>query len=370
MDAMNRDGNNCEAVSRRRILRSTGIAGSIAVSSNLVGSAKAEKTVEIITHIIGDEENEITKKVPRSWKEHSDRVSLVREQVQNEYIRQKGVESVSIGLGNEYFGGKRGFSINVGVDSEELNVSPNAVTPDTIDGVELNVEEEPEEVEESCDDKCWNSSTFDPTPGGVLFAGATAGARFFAHGIRGNDYMITAAHNVDLDYCDKDLVGSEVEQHCNYWGEVMEQYNALDIVMVSLDSDYSMNGEIEQHPSPVDVSGYVTLNGLKDLESDGETVYKMGCRTGMTSGPILETEVSRSSCPTFQSEGIEIELDSAAGDSGCPYYDLRNGGAYLIGFHSRGVNTTSEEICNRYVTSRVRGSTAYYIADEYSGYFD
>lgn len=121
-------------VTRRSILRSTALVGGLNVSTRVLGTADAASDeVEIVTHKSGGRIAK-TKFVPRSWKEHLDLVRDVRNLVANNYQRKlPGVQNTGIIPSNNFYGGKRGFAVEIEAATERARKS----VPDSVHGVPI-----------------------------------------------------------------------------------------------------------------------------------------------------------------------------------------------------------------------------------------
>jgi len=268
-----------------------------------------------------------------------------------------------------------GFKINVGVESSNKVGPAKSLLPDSILGVDVDINIKPNSFYESCDDKCYNVDDFNPTPGAVLFDGATAGTPFWGYDddVSGS-HMLTAGHVVapgDIDQCTTRLSGANIEQYCNDWGSVNEHKQEWDLVFCEPDNDNSIINEIEREETSLPVKGHVTKDGLSYMEDVGYNLQKMGCTTGLTEGEITETQVDdRDECPTYEDHGVETDFFSAQGDSGSPYFDVIDSEAYIVGVHSRGRYQYDWEVCNgRIPSEKTIGISAYKIVDEYDGWF-
>ena len=362
-----------KAPSRREIIKYIGATASVSAPGYFVGTANASsEKVEIVTHRSVDDVK-IAKEVPKSWKEHCDLVSSIRDNLAYEYRSIEDVKFISIKNSDEYYGGKQGFAIKIEVESPQVREQIS----NSIQGIPIETVKPVERILEGCDenDACYNERVADDTPGGFTFDGATSCCQYYVDFDDDDDdsyekTMLTATHVVG-DTCNENPIGNSVNQHCESWGKVVESNPQID-VSACYPTEYgkSVDNMIADQYDPVEVNGFVTEYGLKDMQSNGDLICSTGIKTGTTYGTIEETNIGDSGCKGYGGEGVAAKIDTAAGDSGSPVYDKKNGDAYIAYLHSAGGETTDGTDCQGDdITTWSHGTAAYEINDTFGGRF-
>lgn len=334
-----------------------------------MGSARAYKdTVTIVTHKAGDKVVN-TKKVPRNWKEHADLAADVRTELGKQYANREDIGYLSLAPSNNKFGERWGFRVEIEASSQ----SARNVIPDEVNGIPVKAVEPEERVLEG--NACYNEKVYDDTPGGVTFDGATAGSQYYIDYDGDGSFeqtMLTAGHVISFNHCDTNIVGNNVTQHHEDWGEVVDHRSSLDVAACA-PTQYgkSVDNHIQQTFDKLVVSGHVTESGLQDMVANEEYVWKTGIMTGTTSGKVDKMYEGGSGCGGYNNEGVRSKNDSSSGDSGCPVYDVRGDEAYMIYVHNQGGETTTGDTdCEgQEITAYSHGASAYEIIDEFGGAF-
>ncbi|KOX92432.1 hypothetical protein AMS69_13825 [Haloarcula rubripromontorii] len=120
------------------------------------------------------------------------------------------------------------------------------------------------------------------------------------------------------------------------WGEA-------DVGFIQRSDDYrysiaSENGSGEDYDW--DIQGIVTNSRIEDMVANNEKSRFQGAKTGRS-----HSEVFRYDNVNWESTDgpvVFIDHDSDGGDSGCPYFELDDDGAYIMGVHAWGHNDETQ----------------------------
>lgn len=146
----------------------------------------------------------------------------------------------------------------------------------------------------------------------------------------GSQCWVTAAH------CFKRTAGKDILQpedsvwSSNKIGE-SRQYTREDEgdlgTIVSTGPDNSYNIAENDGTYGWQISGVLSRDKLKDMQSNYEELYQQGRTTGRNSGTILEVD-------TYNIENVILNVDTDGGDSGGPYFHVTDGVALIGAIHS------------------------------------
>lgn len=188
---------------------------------------------------------------------------------------------------------------------------------------------------------CYNQGDFDPVPAGVTIEGTglyglagTSGPE--VDGPDGDTHLLTASHLTGK--CGASTDTQKFEQNGDDFGTVTESDGDEDWAIVDPNTNYSTKNTVRNEDGgELTISGWYTEDGVDDLgcyASDGEckTVISMGTTTGRTYGTVQERGVRRDNCPSLNSFGLRLYMDSAKGDSGGLTYgrETYNGTTYAV----------------------------------------
>jgi len=351
--------------SRRKVLKATPTAGALVGLAGAGNVVSAKETVKIVTHRRGNKPVK-TKQVPEQWLSHLNTARQVKEHLANRYGHRRDVKVFALTSDEQTYGNKRGFAVSVEVMSEEAKSD----LPKKINDIPIKFENY--EVRKYM--SCYNTGDFDNVPGGVIFGGGgTSGSQYYIDTDGDGTYEehhITAAHVIG-DPC-FDQTGTTVTQDGDDWGEAVLQSGSLDTIACEPYSGFDVDNEIKEESDSVVVAGYVTKNGLADMDTYNEKVYKTGRETGTVDGYIENLEESSGAfdCTDYRGEGVEVDIDVSAGDSGGPMYDKDNGDAYMVGLVSAGHGNTDRTDCEGDEILRyTEGPSAYEITNALRGQF-
>ncbi|MFB6235923.1 MAG: trypsin-like serine protease [Halopenitus sp.] len=348
---------------RRAILKGSVIASGVASFAGIPNLVRGKSTTEIVTHKSGDKPAK-TKLVPKIWKDHLDTTRRARQKMVDQYRGKKHIRGFGIISVEDYYGGKRGFGVAV---KTSLKVG---YLPSEVLGIPIVEKEyiEPKYMH------CYNTGDYDNLPGGVILDGVgSSGSQYYIDPDGDGAYdqhMLTAAHLAG-DQCN-DLTGTTITQTDDDWGTVKTQSASLDAITCKPNSGFDVSNKIKEESGTKTVAGFVTKNGLADMQATGELMYKMGMETGEEVGYIDEMEVSSGpDCSDFNGEGVKAKIDVAQGDSGGPMYDVDGSDAYIIGISSTATDKKANDTdCEGdTVYSRTMGPTAYEINNVFGGQF-
>lgn len=362
---------------RRQVLGTVGGTGLLGVTG-VGGSIASDDKVEIVTHRSANGP-EKTKKVPRSWAQNYNNTLRAKRNLEQRFRDRDGYSGAAITASDQFFGGKRGFGVDLFISS---SATLRGNVPDTSNGIPVHVSDPIKPKLAGCftQDACHNESVFDSTPGGVTFDGATSSSIFYidksGDGYYTDSMMLTAAHIIDPSHCDTETFdySSTITQHCETWGEPYWASPRRDVVLCEATaSGKSVDNHIQDASgNSYPVTGHVTESGIADMISTGETAHKTGIMTGDTSGPILRMNLGDSTnCHDWNLEGVEVDVYGTSGDSGGPIYDIDGNDAYMIsvfsttGSGSPGITDCTGQEYNYYCY----GTAAYELVDYFNGSF-
>lgn len=320
-------------VNRRTFLRATGTG--IALGSVSVGTAVGAEDGNyrtIVTHRTHGTAAR-TKQVPEKWYDQKERSERAVAELTDRFRNRDDVRSVGIGISDRTVGGMSMKEVKVVVPKS----GTEADIPDRKNDVPVAVSREG-----PLQDTAYRND-YDPVPGGVLMNGtydveATTTCKVEKGG---STYMMNCRHvfTVDDDSVDEpscsydDTVGDPADQNYDYIGDVAEAFVHHDVALVPLESNnrggfsdtiVNQSGYIE---------GYVTKDGISDMQSSGETTHKRGIATGASTGEVLKYEIT-SFCGNgnYLSTLVKTSNTTEGGDSGGPIYDVDtlNGQDYLF----------------------------------------
>lgn len=316
---------------RRETLKAIG-TGSVAIGGSgflvdTVGAIQSDETVTITTVKVGDEPF-IQKEVPANWWAYEERAERVKKQLRTRYQDVPTIEGVGLGTSNHTISGRKKSTVTVQVNPE---TGTNATIPDTVEDVPVEVTDaarpEPEDCFES--DICYTDS-YDPVPGGVQIGngmGAVGTATCPVTAPNGEKRLMTCGHV--LDDCSDDVTEKGLYQSGQYVGPVVDNSEKQDWLTAKIDQYSDINGFsntiVETNAT---LAGRVTYNGLKDLKSNGTTVYKKGRNSCKSSGVVkeLDLKVGRcfcgtgSGCEYTSHDYVKLSTNTCQGDSGGPHY--------------------------------------------------
>ena len=338
----------------------------------------------IDTHKSGDEVVR-RERVSDEWWEHIQQARHYRNVISRNYISNKGVKSVGISQGCNKIGNKRRVNIIIGVESE----SSGRDIPAEVNGVKIikkNVPDRRLMVE------CENAGDYPNMPGGVeINEPNKAGTSTCAVKDTEEDQvrMLSANHLFTGGYGDcEDTTSTKVLQNRTYLGYVTKNDQDLDFgfVDLSLNGSYTYENEVLDSSlgSRVNIAGYVSYNGVCVMicndactsnNCEKDNVRKEGIALGsLTDGYISQIDYERSTCPTYDGDGIVTTFDIAGGDSGGPMYDYYNGDAYILAINSGSTQSLQYQTSCRndegntvmvYAYGGASGPSAYSIYDNY-----
>jgi len=339
-------------INRRDLLKVVSGAATITGLTSIVGGS--EDTVEMVTVRDGDKIVR-TATVPKSWYRRVEHTRNVHHKAVNDHIEKRGVLRISRTAGDQRFGGKRAPVFRIVYDPEEYKGD----VPDEIDGVPVR-----KEAGERMERTCANRDDFDPIPGGVhLNSNGSAFTSFATAEKEDNEYLLTASH--PWDACEGSTQGESVEQHYNQYGEVDASHPYLNVARTEVtDSSYSLDsGVIQTEDQTYTIAGVATEDGVDNYMSTDTTIRKIGISTGDTTGEVDDMNVSRYTCPSFNSDGVRLTNNQAGGDSGGPAFrGYSSGNCTLVNINTYGYDKFST-VCNNPEYRYDAGTAAYKIED-------
>jgi hypothetical protein len=373
-DGRDKNGSdNKPSIERRSILKTVGSASVLIGGVTTVGQVEARNKEKIITHKSAGRPA-ITEEVPKEWNEHLSTAYHVQDILTRKYAGRDDVGRVSLTKDSDTFAGKHGFHAKVETKSSHAR----EMLPDYVNGIYVESAEPEDLRREGCssDNACHNEDVFYDTPGGVTFGGGTSMCQYWVD-YDGDDTaeqtMLLAAHVVEISTpCEDDLTGRTQDQHCEEWGSVVIDEAGMDLVALSPNSTSSVDNTILEEFGEIEVAGHVTKDGLSNMISEGDTIYKTGIMTGTDAGTPLEIWEDQSRCDfeTWYYEGAEHEMETASGDSGAPIYDISNSKAWAVSLHSYGPGDIVGTDCTGGdVSAKSGGVTAYEINNFQNGFF-
>jgi len=309
--------------SRRTILQ--GIAASIGglELTNVFGKARAAESTKIAYAKKGDEVV-VWKKVPKPWYQHSQKVNRITDQIRAQYMPKKGVKTVGKVTSSEKFAGKQGFQVRAEIHPNEFK----GKIPSSVEGVPVSVKETKQPPSYG---SCGTTTSDNPDN---IASGTTVerdsdcrtsfgslGAPVEYNNVTG---MLTAAHI--WGDCPSGVGGNPAYHDSDYFGEVHTWNSDEDWLVIEGNSTESVSGDIwdPDNQERVPINGYVTSDGIDDLNSSNETIFKVGVTSGKENGFVDGNRISSGwDCVDFNGYGVECEIPFADGDSGGPVYETR-----------------------------------------------
>lgn len=339
-----------EGVSRRDVLKSTGVAGAGIGLLPAISRATTEDKTRIPVVVSGDEVV-LTRKVPRRWWKYIKKVRSVRERLGLHYTNNPAVVDVNITLSEKNVAGRLVTKVN-------LDLSQNAVKesfPETVDGVEVDTSRS----KKAHTTGCTNVDTFSNMPGGVAVDDDSSGWALTSfcrvYSSSSEKYlMMSAGHG--WGSCDNTPdIGDPLYQYGQYAGACDSYSMTYDIIMFEDDSigvDYSNDVMTSSGRWPID--GAAT--NYEYMQSEYTTTHKSGVASGYTSGYIKKSYVTANhSCHDLNGHGIQVSNDQHGGDSGAPVYvKFDNDTVGIVSIATLGVDQYDESDCN--------GANVYYDA--------
>lgn len=325
---------------RRTILESVGSTIGLSGIAGIVKGRKQNDTITYPKFVSGAEVIDYIE-VPKDWDQHRLHVKEVLNENREQLESPKGVISTEMVEGEEKYGGKTGFAIQVVVNDRYEEGSH----PEQQDGVKIKIEHSENgyftggacEDQDTSSDNCTNNEDTDRVDGGQNLGWAELDAKG-SSGCRcsynGSEALLTGGHlfwkNCD-DATSNDLTGRNAEAVSELVGETTKVDVKGDWAVV----DNSFGGEYTYYIDDNDafpyVDGYITEDTLDAWVSTDDCLVKMGRTTGLTHGAVKATNVSYTNpdCTDMRGEGVKTNASFAEGDSGCPTYRNSNGDAYI-----------------------------------------
>lgn len=315
------NGREASSVNRRDVLGTLTTAG-VALAVPRSVRADPGDTTEIVVERYG-ESGVRTKEVSAEWWSQMTQAREVHRTLDERYALDDRVVDVRLGTGSNWLGDHQEGQVNVYVDP----AGPVPDVPTSVDGVP--VERRAFDPDGEPLDTC-NTGTEDPVsagwqiesdPDGSIFTGSSR-----VTDSNGVERLSTCSHG--FDPCSTSDVGDEVTMSDDSYkiGEVDVLRTDLDYAAVGTTWDDDISGydgyvdRPDEYPSQLDVTGWVTENGVADLVASDETVYKTGRTSCTTSGVVDEMYVSDGICGTSDGHYVHATMQTDGGDSGSPYY--------------------------------------------------
>ncbi len=315
------NGREASSVNRRDVLGTLTTAG---VALTVPRSVRADPgdTVEIVVERYG-ETGVRTKEVPAEWWAQMTRAREVHRTLDAQFDADPGVVDVRLGTSSNWLGDHRDGQVNVYVDPAD--VAP--AVPSSVDGVPVERREFDPDGEPL--DTC-NTGTEDPVsagwqiesdPDGSIFTGSSR-----VTDSNGVERLSTCSHG--FDPCTTAGTGDTVTMSD-------DSYEIGEVDVLRTDLDYAAVGQTygddisgydgyvdrpDEYPSELDITGWVTENGVADLVASDETVYKTGRTSCTTNGVVDEMYVSDGVCGSSDNHFVHATMRTDGGDSGAPYY--------------------------------------------------
>lgn len=344
-----------KSAKRRAVLKTIGTGAGFSAIGVVNAGGSSDDTVEITTVETNSRYSQnVTKEVPSDWYHHVQRSRKAGQNLQRNLSKKSWFEGITRVQSSEKIAGKRVSQINVEASNPgEAKRSGNV--PDKENGVAVNIVESSEPEPQAC-----NTQSYDCVPGGAqVRTENTSGSYFYCSATcevmyNGEDHIMTSAHCFH-DSCSDDITGQKLKQGSEVIGEVVEYDMGLDFAVIEPYSGVSLDDSvIGEDPS---IIGHVTKDGIEDLQSSGETVYRYGRTTCRESGQVDGiTPCFAGSCNGCV-EAPKTTHYAEDGDSGGPHYqmvdDLLVTGIGIIGPHWGASDTHSW------------APAAYMIANEY-----
>jgi hypothetical protein len=257
-----------------------------------------------------------SKEVSKKWWDHEEKAEAVAERFRSRFADVPGIDGIGIGTSSDRIAGRKGSEVIIFTNPDR---TPTVETPDQAEGVPV-VRKESYNPEPDC-----YEGDYDTVPGGAQVEGdGTASATCPVQMPDGTDQLMTCAHLYNR--CQSNPVGEPLYQSGQFVGLIDTGSVRQDWVTSPLDDNAQVNGFDNTIAGTfIDVTGYVTRSGLKDLKSTDQTVYKNGITSCETSGVVEELDVNNRMCQDTSYESVSYEYAKTStptdpGDSGSPHY--------------------------------------------------
>ncbi len=359
--------------SRRRILQTLGFSS--AAFSSTLGTVSADGSEDEWVKIprrVSRGEVVSTIVVPRVWNEQRYRAREVRSKLIKDYKNDENVRSISITAGDRRVDGsaRRFLAVKVSVDSIK-----QADFSDSIQDVEIQVEEYRKRRRTESGTGCLNKDTFDPIPGGV-YQDTIHGTGTTTCRVEKNQsyYMLSAAHLFyDGDNCGDIEGGSVFNYDIELYGRVSEHFdNRHDWALIDplTSSGFSLNGNVQTWNHQKPVAGYLPKSALDHKMSMEEPVKKIGINTGETTGQIAHIESwGNEGCVFMDGHGVTLTNHQAKGDSGAPVFEMAPNNVWMISIGAFGAGNEVGTACGAPRYEGTDGWPAYKLAEDNQVYF-
>lgn len=262
-----------------------------------------------------------SKQVPRKWWEYEEHVERMQERLKNRYSETASIEGIGMGTTNEFITQERKKSSLI-VYVDPVSGTDESI-PESVEGVPVKVKEAPRPDPDGC-----YQEDYDPVPGGVSvhcpdtdeYGTATCPVQDSS----GTVGLMTCGHIADD--CKQDVDGLAIYQNSQFVGYIDDNSVKQDWIFVPKAVNSDISGFADTIVNTYrDIAGYVDRQGLKDLKSTGETVYKKGRTSCKTDGVVKELDVSvgRCGCPDCKyssNDYVKVSTPTDSGDSGSPHY--------------------------------------------------
>lgn len=339
---------------RRRVLQGAGAILCGFTAGCLSGS---ERDVQIPVLRSGDS-TVLSRKVPGEWYSHARDIRLTRRTLERFLSDDEGVAGVKVVRSADRYSGLPGLDLTVELYRDSTYI------PDEVGGFPIKTELAPERGLSTC----FNSSDFDPVPGGVMIepvAGdhfGTACCRVFDGGER---RLLTAAHLWNTQ--GKNIEGEPLYQNGRRIGEVDSFHRGYDVAVVEPDTQGRLADTLKlEGARQLPMAGYLTEWGILLFLSEGRPVFNMGVSSGLTEGRLSAAYIEEGwkHSVDFAGHGVEAEYRNVEGDSGGPVFYRHDGSAYLIAtqqmwLNQRGTGCGEENIRGE----QGRGTAAHYVQE-------
>lgn len=338
-----------------KTVSSFGVAGMFvnATSAKVKAQAGGEREEVVIARGGPDDEPRSTELVPVTWKQHEDAIEKIQAALSKRYRQEKDfVNGIRLRTSNSSIDGfsfsQMEFQVSSDATHSQIQTLPESITnapfsltnkapeasSEEIQVQEMSVKKDPDLLATgSCPD---SKETDDLFPGGYWIensngSSGTSGYRVYDSD-SGEQTMLTANHVVSSG-CSLGTGDDVFDHKGNRIGNGTSIGNyGTDWILLGSGIDYSWADKIYNGSSEKGITGWVTSDGAKVIDSKGHTCHNFGGLTGHDTGTIAGRSVSGSTgCVNLIDQAVTVNCDFGDGDSGGPIWFENSDGNWIIG---------------------------------------
>lgn len=339
---------------RRRVLQGAG-ASLCGFTAGCVSTSTSDVRIPVLR---SRDSTVLSRNVPGEWYSHAQDVRRTRRSLEEFLSGDEGVAGVKVVRSADRYGGLPGLDLTIELYQEDTSL------PEEVEGFSIRTELALDRGLSAC----YNSSDFDPIPGGVVIEPVegdhfgTACCRVFD----GDDpRLLTAAHLWNV--CGRNPTGEPLYQNSRRIGEVSAFHRGSDVAVVEPDDQVRLADTIKlEDARQLPMAGHLTEWGILLFLSEGRSVFNMGVSSGLTEGRLSAAYIEEgwNHCVDFAGHGVEAEYFNAEGDSGGPVFYRHNGSTYLVATQQMWLNQAGTDCGEQNIRGQQgRGTAAHYVQE-------